>query len=851
MEDFPMVTREGDVDRYSPPACASCRQAIPACDMASAPCPLRRQMDFRTGCGPKQHPRPLCGVDGIASNDCSKELIAPMQARSGNDRILRLETFSGRLFVDDQEIALSPKSAQILDCLIQRRGVIVSRKQIFAEAWPSQVVTDAALTQAISLLRRELGNAHKDCIRTIPRRGYVFDLKAINSGPDTEGAFVMHGEVFPAISHDEKAFGLIPGKSESGHRHLSYLLLPLLLVACAGTFAFVRSYHGTLQPSGQYAFIVSENAKTGLASDVATLLHVDVNPTPPIGPRCEWRTNTSTSPQSVLLLDTTGFYANPLNEIPFSICVWNGEKMDISVGKSTISALYSTLDDRLHIARAGRFGASVVSEKNLPLELISEYSAARELAISGLFFKAARQYEAAFLKHPERAQIAMDYAETLAMISETTKARLVYGSVMSSPYSSAMHRSLAAAALAEVEGRFEDAAVQLENLPVDDKLAVRLFDNYFKSSDFDKAKAFVGATRKKHISVDTRQYFNARMLAWNGQRQASNKSLSGLLVTADENLYPEVLWAMISNYYRMFSDNPDRKSLDLARSFLKDLEIFYSRKQNYADQMLVRQKTLIMELSLRDACMLYTQSEVLLRQARQTGAPLLTARALQVRSWVSYRCGDLKRSEQDIVDALSIVKSLSDIRLTAVMRIDYAFILMSGQRLDEAKSQLVIVRLLKAEDIIGDSLNAAESRIERLSGNQTQAKHPCDAMLATLNDSTRRSLLAKCVGVNEIAIRSPDPYRFHGFMQSLHGMLVATQCREHRCVLPKAKSWADEIRAGEPTPRRMMLEDFIFACASLPGMCDSPEIRTVMNAHVSRWQFGTLLFTGHPPNVIP
>jgi DNA-binding winged helix-turn-helix (wHTH) protein len=768
------------------------------------------------------------------------ELSGPMQARSGCEPIFRLETFSGKLIVDGREIALSPKSAQILECLIQHRGVIVSRKQVFAEAWPNQMVTDAALTQAISLLRRELGDAYRDCVRTIPRRGYVFNLQAAAAGPDAERLPTALEDIPRTEAQAEDAPVQVIGNQQSAYRYLPRFFLPFSLVASAGLSAFAWFNDKAAEPHPEYGVLVSENVKTGLADDIATLFHGDVDPTRKIDQSCEQRFDQSGSRQNRLFLDTTGFYANPLSDIPFSICMWNGEKIEMIVGKSNLGALYSTLSNRLHGTHADDSEKNVVVEGEAHSQSIDAYSAARDLSSAGLLFKAARQYETAFLKHPDQMQIAIDYADSLAAISETTRARLIYGSVISSSSASVAQRSFAAVAVAEIEGRFGDAAAQLKQTSIDDKVAVRLFENYYKSSDLDAAQTFVSALREGQISLDTKRYLDARMLALAGRRQASNSLLSKVLSTADENLYPDVVWALVSNHHAMFGENPDKRSLDSARLLLRDLEVFYFRRQNYAENLRVRQKSLIMALPLSDACTLRLESDALLQQARKTGAPVLTARALQLRSWMHYRCGDIEDSERDITDALDVMKNSSDVRRTAVMRLDYAFILMSQQRLDEAKSQLAAVRLLGADDAMRDSMESAGSRIERIAGNLMQAKHPCDAMLSALDDRIRHSLLGKCIGVDEVTMRSPDSSRFHGFMQSLHGMLAVTQCREERCALPDAKRWADEIRSGEPTPRRMMLEDFIFACSSLPGMCDSPEIRSVLGVHLSRWRLGTM-----------
>jgi DNA-binding winged helix-turn-helix (wHTH) protein/predicted ATPase len=74
------------------------------------------------------------------------------------------------------EIHVTAKSLAVLRALVLRAGDIVTKRELFASAWPDTAVSNAALTSCIKELRRAL---HDDArrpryIETVHRRGYRF-----------------------------------------------------------------------------------------------------------------------------------------------------------------------------------------------------------------------------------------------------------------------------------------------------------------------------------------------------------------------------------------------------------------------------------------------------------------------------------------------------------------------------------------------------------------------------------------------------------------------------------------------------------------------------------------------------
>ena len=86
-----------------------------------------------------------------------------------------LDLRRGCLLLDGNEIVLRPKTFAVLRHLVDNPGRLVSKDELFAAVWPNLAITDDALVQSISELRRALGDDPARLIRTVPRRGYRFE----------------------------------------------------------------------------------------------------------------------------------------------------------------------------------------------------------------------------------------------------------------------------------------------------------------------------------------------------------------------------------------------------------------------------------------------------------------------------------------------------------------------------------------------------------------------------------------------------------------------------------------------------------------------------------------------------
>lgn len=88
----------------------------------------------------------------------------------------RFDQRNGRLSRGDAQVHLTPRASGVLRCLLDRRDEIVSKDALFDEVWKGVSVTDDALLQVVSVLRKALGDDPRrpDYIQTVTGEGYRF-----------------------------------------------------------------------------------------------------------------------------------------------------------------------------------------------------------------------------------------------------------------------------------------------------------------------------------------------------------------------------------------------------------------------------------------------------------------------------------------------------------------------------------------------------------------------------------------------------------------------------------------------------------------------------------------------------
>lgn len=97
-----------------------------------------------------------------------------------------LDASARRLTRDETPIALSDRHVDVLLRLLAQPGEVVAKEALVQAAWPDVAVTDNSLEQAISMLRRAVGDRPAEggpYIETVPRRGYRFSGAVTREAP--------------------------------------------------------------------------------------------------------------------------------------------------------------------------------------------------------------------------------------------------------------------------------------------------------------------------------------------------------------------------------------------------------------------------------------------------------------------------------------------------------------------------------------------------------------------------------------------------------------------------------------------------------------------------------------------
>ncbi|MCA1620176.1 MAG: AAA family ATPase [Acidobacteria bacterium] len=101
-----------------------------------------------------------------------------------------LNTAVGLLYREGVPVPLEPRAVKVLVYLIRRRGRVVPKEELLDQVWADVFTTDAVLKQAVSQVRRALGDSADAprYIRTFHARGYQFIAPVTVESGEAEAA---------------------------------------------------------------------------------------------------------------------------------------------------------------------------------------------------------------------------------------------------------------------------------------------------------------------------------------------------------------------------------------------------------------------------------------------------------------------------------------------------------------------------------------------------------------------------------------------------------------------------------------------------------------------------------------
>jgi predicted ATPase/DNA-binding winged helix-turn-helix (wHTH) protein len=95
-----------------------------------------------------------------------------------------LDVARGCVLKEGAELRLRPKVFEALKYLVQNPGRLIAKQELIQAVWPDTFVTDDSLVQCTVELRRALDDHDQELLKTVPRRGYVFNA-CVTQSSDT------------------------------------------------------------------------------------------------------------------------------------------------------------------------------------------------------------------------------------------------------------------------------------------------------------------------------------------------------------------------------------------------------------------------------------------------------------------------------------------------------------------------------------------------------------------------------------------------------------------------------------------------------------------------------------------
>ena len=110
---------------------------------------------------------------------------APSTGRRYSFGEFTLDLERGALLRAGARVDLRPKAFEVLRLLVERHGRLVTKQELLDAVWGRVVVTEGSVAKCLIEIRRAIDDRSQTSIRTVPRRGYVFDEPVTVGDGDT------------------------------------------------------------------------------------------------------------------------------------------------------------------------------------------------------------------------------------------------------------------------------------------------------------------------------------------------------------------------------------------------------------------------------------------------------------------------------------------------------------------------------------------------------------------------------------------------------------------------------------------------------------------------------------------
>src|SRR3989475_7925473 len=118
-----------------------------------------------------------------------------------------LDLTRGSLLRGQEEIKLRPKSFETLKYLVENNGRLISKDELIHAVWVDTAVTDDSLVKCLKDIRHALGDESQQIIKTVPRRGYIFDREVRDNGTIAQTTYTEKTAGVSIIIEEEETNG--------------------------------------------------------------------------------------------------------------------------------------------------------------------------------------------------------------------------------------------------------------------------------------------------------------------------------------------------------------------------------------------------------------------------------------------------------------------------------------------------------------------------------------------------------------------------------------------------------------------------------------------------------------------
>ncbi len=146
----------------------------------------------------------------------------------------RLDNANKILRYNGEIVSLPLKAVELLCLLVENRGEVVNKHEIFERVWQDSFVEDSVLTQNIYQLRKTFEEfGEKDLIKNVPRRGYIFNF-------ENETTLIIEREIYEEIEiveteilPEKQLLALPPKQTNSKFKIFGLAFVALFLITSA------------------------------------------------------------------------------------------------------------------------------------------------------------------------------------------------------------------------------------------------------------------------------------------------------------------------------------------------------------------------------------------------------------------------------------------------------------------------------------------------------------------------------------------------------------------------------------------------------------------------------------------